>query len=309
MQTFITFAVIGVLFSISSLMAQTTQPGWQTIPEGQLILRPFPHAPYPHPSRDHGFTNAEGQFFPKKGHYDDSTIGIFIPADYHAGNVVNYVVHFHGWANNVAHVIPEYQLASQMLQSRVNAILIVPQGPKNANDSGGGKLELDPGAFAKLMSEITDFLFAEGKVHTKTIGDITLTTHSGGYKVTAAILDHGGLADHITDVCLLDSSYGNLDWFANWCAASPNHRLVSFYTQHLANANKQLRALLDQRHVPYRILKEATLKPADFDHRGVMFMPTSLAHNEVPMGKDYFRLVIQYSDFVDGSQPGPVRSR
>ena len=232
------FLAVAVL-SASALFAQASQPVWKTDQYGQLILHPFPHAPYPHESRKDGYKN-QGEVFPYTGHYDDSTVGIFIPADYHPGDVVNYVVHFHGWHQHVSNLIPYYHLEQQMEQAKVNAILIVPQGPKEAADSGGGKLELDPGAFEKLMGEITNYLVAEGKIHTTSIGHITLSTHSGGYKVTASILDHGGLASHITDVCLLDSSYGNLEWFANWCAASPNHRLISFHTQHLNDANMEV---------------------------------------------------------------------
>jgi hypothetical protein len=295
--TIIGLTLFALFFSASGLFAQSSQPVWETDSNGQLILRPFPHAPYPHESRKDGYKN--DIVFPYVGHYDDSTIGIFIPADYHPGDVVNYVVHFHGWHNHVSNVIPFYHLEQQMEQAKINAILIVPQGPKEAADSGGGKLELDPGAFEKLMNEITDFLVAEGKIHTHTIGDITLSTHSGGYKVTAAILDHGGLASHITDVCLLDSSYGNLEWFANWCAASPEHRLISFHTQHLNDANMELRGLLDKAHVPYRTIPDFKLTADSFKPRGVLIVPTLLPHDEVPMGHEYFRRVIQFSEFAE----------
>lgn len=278
-------------------MAQDSQPTWKTNQYGQLILRPFAHAPYPHESRKNGHKYND-EFFSYAGHYDDSTVGIFIPADYKPSDVVNYVVHFHGWENHVSRVVEQYQLMRQLEEAKVNAILVVPQGPKDAKDSGDGKLELDRGGFEKLMVEVTDFLADEGKIHTHTIGHITLSTHSGGYKVTAAVLDHGGLALHITDVCLLDSSYGNLDWFANWCAASPNHRLVSFHTQHLNDANMELRGELDKRHVVWRTVPDFKLKDEDFKPRGVLIVPTLLPHDEVPFGHDYFRRVIQYSDFM-----------
>jgi hypothetical protein len=269
---------------------------WETSQYGQTMLRPFPHAPYPHSSRMKGYTN-DGQVFPYKDHYDDSTVGIFIPKDYKPGDVVNYVVHFHGWHNYVANVLTHYELPRQMEQAHVNAILVVPQGPKNAADSGDGKLELDPGAFEKLMNEVTDFLYEQGKIHTRDIGKITLSTHSGGFKVVAAILDHGGLASHITDVCLLDSTYNGRDIFAKWCAASPEHRLVSFHTQHLNDANEDLRDQLDKLHVAWRTVPDFELKDKDFKSRGVLIVPTLLPHDEVPMGHDYFRRVIRYSDF------------
>src|SRR5438046_2886718 len=65
--------------------AQPTQPAWQTIVNGELILRPFPHAPYPHPSREHGF-KGRSTTYPADPHYADSTVGVFIPAGYIQGD-------------------------------------------------------------------------------------------------------------------------------------------------------------------------------------------------------------------------------
>jgi hypothetical protein len=211
---------------------------------------------------------------------------------------VNYVVHFHGHNNHVAKVLPEYKLLEHFAASKVNAILVVPQGPKDAADSGGGKLELDRNGFAKLITEVTEFLNAEGKLHTTKIGKIVLSTHSGGYKVTAAILDHGGLADHITDVLLLDSSYGSLPWFAEWVKASPSHRLVSLYTQHLAAANKELMGLLDTAGVKYQQLDEASLTDAQLASRGALFIPTKGPHDQVPV--DYFQRLLESSEIGQG---------
>ena len=265
-----------------------TKPAWQQLPEGQLILRPFENAPYPHSSRENGFKN-----FPRDPHYVDSTVGIFIPADYQPGDAVDYIVHFHGHTNHVSNVFEKYKLPQQLVAAKVNAILIVPQGPKDAADSGDGKLELDPGGFEKLINEVTDYLNVEGKIRTKQIGKIALTAHSGGYKVTAAILHHGGLADHITDAILLDASYGSLEWFADWCNADPNHRLVSLFTDHLADENQQLTALLDKAGVKHRTLDEATLTDEQLLPRGPVFMHTKGPHDQVPT--DYFGRLVKTS--------------
>jgi hypothetical protein len=275
------------LLFAGSLFAEA-QPEWQKTPEGQLILRPFQNAPYPHPSRTNGFKS-----FPADPHYIDSTVGILIPAGYREGEAVDYVVHFHGHKNHVSKVFEQYQLPRQLVSSKINAILIVPQGPKDAADSGDGKLELDPGGFENLVSEVTDYLNAQGRIHTRRVGHIVLSAHSGGYKVTAAILDHGGLADHITDALLLDASYGNLEWFANWAKARPSGRLVSLFTDHLAGENQQLMDLLDKAGVKYRKLDEPTLKDDDLIPRGPVFMHTKGPHDQVPL--DYFGRLLKTS--------------
>jgi hypothetical protein len=289
--------IVAILLCCATSRAQTSQPAWQSAFGGELILRPFQNAPYPHPSREKGFQGSH-QFYPKDPHYTDSTVAIFIPPDFKSTDAVNYVVHFHGHNNHVAKVLPQYKLLESFAGSKVNAILVVPQGPKDAADSGGGKLELDRNGFERLITEITEFLNAEHKLQTKRIGTIVLSTHSGGYKVTAAILDHGGLAEHITDVLLLDSSYGSLPWFADWVKASPSHRLVSLYTQHLADENKELRGLLDTAGVKYQQFDEATVTDAQLRSRGAMFMPVKGPHDEVPV--QYFQRLLETSALKPG---------
>jgi hypothetical protein len=272
-------------------MAQTTTPAWQKTSDGEIILRPFANAPYPHKSRETGFKGSKSTFGPE--HYTDSTVAIVIPAGYVPGDSVDFIVHFHGHMNHVSSVLPKYKLAQQLAAAKVNAILLVPQGPKDAADSGGGKLELDPGGFARFIEEVTDFLKAEGKIKTSSVGKIALTAHSGGYKVTAAILHQGGMPKRITDVILLDASYGSLEWFADWCKADPEHRLVSLFTDHLADENQEIMKLLDKAGVKYRKLHEEQLTADQLTGRGPVFMHTKGPHDQVPI--DYFGKLVATS--------------
>ena len=287
-----------VIFSLLTLFctalgAQTTAPAWRKLPQGELILRPFANAPYPHPSRAEGF-KSKRTTYPADPHYLDSTVGIFIPAGYVPGDTVDYVVHFHGHANHVSKVLEQYKLPEQLAGAKVNAILLVPQGPKDASDSGGGKLELDPGGFARHIDEVTAYLNAEGKIHTSKVGKIALSAHSGGYKVTAAILHHGGMEKNISDVLLLDASYGSLEWFADWCKADASHRLVSLFTDHLADENRQLMTLLDKAGVKYQKLDETTLSDEQLRFRGPTFMHTKGPHDQVPI--EYFGRLLSSFD-------------
>ncbi len=275
-----------------SLTAHAADPTWSKTPEGDIILRPFANAPYPHKSRENGFKGSSKTFGPE--HYTDSTVGIVIPKGYVPSDRVDYVVHFHGHMNHVANVLTKYKLPQQLVAAKVNAILIVPQGPTDAADSGGGKLELDPGAFGKLIDEVTDYLKAEGKIKTDKVGKIVLAAHSGGYKVTAAILHHGGKPKNITDVLLLDASYGSLEWFADWCKAAPaDHRLVSLFTDHLADENKLIMNQLDKAGVKYKTLEEEKLTDEQLKSRGPVFMHTKGPHDQVPV--DYFGRLVQGS--------------
>jgi hypothetical protein len=276
----------------ASASSPTSKPAWQTTESGQLIVRPFKTAPYPHASRENGF-----KAFPRDRHYTDSSVGIFIPTGFLAGDTVDFVVHFHGHKNNVSNVFEQYKLAKQLVDAHVNAILIVPQGPKDAGDSGGGKLELDPGGFERLVNEVLDFLAAEGKIKSKKVGRIAISAHSGGYKVTAAILHHGGLAPNITHVFLLDASYGSLEWFRDWIAADPKHAFVSLFTEHLADENKLLMDMLTQAKVSFSIPGESSLESGgSLKDREPLFIATQVEHDEVPVR--YFGVLLKTSSLA-----------
>lgn len=294
-------AVLGIT---ASALAERSAGTWSHTPAGDILLRSFTAAPYPHASRTNGYSSSNGTF-PKEPHYTDSTVGIVIPPGYVPGDTVDYVVHFHGWGNHVSKVLEQYNLPAQLAAAKVNAILLVPQGPKDAKDSGDGKLELDPGGFKRLIDEVTAFLLSEGKIRSDQIGKVVLTAHSGGYKVTARILHHGGLTDHISDVILLDASYGNLDDFAAFAAGHADTRIVSFHTKHLDDENKELQGLLDKAHVPYRDVSEPDLSITTVAPRGVTFVSTTLAHDDVPTKKDYFTLTVGTSALARSRQTGP----
>jgi len=281
-------------------------PGWNQSKDGQLIVRAFAAAPYPHASRENGYKTKD-KTFPRDPHYVDSAVAVFIPAGYQPGKTVDYVVHFHGHKMHLSKVLTNYDLLHQMQRAKVNAILIVPQGAKDAPDEGFGKLELDNGGLRRLLEEVTAFLQAEGKVNTSTIGKVVITAHSGGYNGAGAVLDHGGLGENITDCVLFDATYGWREQFAKWAQASPEHRLVSFYTEHLAERNKQMMGMLTKSNTAFVQLNEADLNEAELHARGAKFIETKLAHDEVVSKRNYFSLLLSTSALTRATgAPGPA---
>ena len=107
---------------------------------GQLIVTQFVSAPFPHPARAEGHTYKD-KLYPAREHYSDSTVAIFIPKGFRETGRVDFVIHFHGWNNTVAGTLGGYKLIEQLVASGKNAVLVVPEGPHNAPDSCGGKLE------------------------------------------------------------------------------------------------------------------------------------------------------------------------
>src|SRR5690349_8631144 len=159
--------------------------------QGQLILKSLASAPFPHPQRAEGHKYKD-EFYSAAEHYSDSTVAIFIPKGFRETGKVDFVVHFHGWRNHVDEVLRRYELIPQLVESGRNAVLVIPQGPWDAPDSFGGKLE-DQGGFKRFMDEVAETLRHQSTLRKKefAIGSIILSGHSGGYHVMASILDHG----------------------------------------------------------------------------------------------------------------------
>src|SRR5215469_14103254 len=143
--------------------------------QGTLLLEHLASAPFPHPQRAHGH-EYDHKLYDAAAHYSDDTVAIFIPKGFSQNGRVDFVVHCHGWKNHVEAVLRHYQLIEQLVASRRNAVLVVPQGPFDAPDSFGGKLE-DPGGFGRFMEEVSERLRQSPAVSLKafTVGNIILS--------------------------------------------------------------------------------------------------------------------------------------
>jgi hypothetical protein len=274
-----------LLFSICLLAASNSRG--ETLAEhfadsGELLVVHFSTAPFPHLQRAEGHKYKD-QFFSATEHYTNDTVGIFIPKGFHETGSIDFVVHFHGWNNNVEGVLKRYQLIEQLIASGRNTVLVVPQGPYNASDSFGGKLE-DPEGFSRFMSDAMKTLQEKSILKNKelTLGNIILSGHSGGYQVISSIVDHGGLTDHVKEVWLFDALYARTDKFLAWWDKS-HGRLIDLYTEHggTKNETEKLLATLKDRGTLLFSAKDTETSPANLRDNRILFLYTDLAHDDV----------------------------
>jgi hypothetical protein len=225
---------------------------------GETAFVPMKSAPFPHPSRDEGFKYGKTTF-PRDPHYTDSTVAFFIPRGFHRSAKANVLVYLHGWGNNVRKAITDYKLREQIAACGQNIILIFPEGPRDASDSGCGKLE-DKDGLKHLVEESLATLHAAGKINLEKLGHVLIAGHSGAYRGLACCADHGGLDAELSGVCLLDSSYGNLDMFVNWVQKHPKGQFFSIFTDHLSAQNVYLFTHMQKNgeHCTLQIDKDAT---------------------------------------------------
>ncbi len=265
-------------------------------PLGKLVVTQFVSAPFPHPARAEGRTR-NGEFFSAAEHYSDGTVAFFIPKQFRVTDKIDFVVHFHGWGNTVAGTLQQYNLVPQFCDSGKNAILMVPEGPRNAPDSFGGKLE-DTNGFRVFMAEALEKLRASGALAQTnfTLGNVILSGHSGGYHVIAGILDRGGLPENVREAWLFDALYGNTENFVAW-QKQQSGRLLSIYTERGGTKSETEKLIADYRTngVSFTALEETNSVPADLKKSKLVFMHTDLSHNEVIFRRDEFRKFLQTS--------------
>ena len=218
--------LIVIVMLISNLVS--CQPlKWEGRTGGQLAIHTSSNSMFPHPQRATGHQYHDS-LYSFEEHYNDSSVAVFIPPGFRQTSSVDLVFYFHGWGNNIHKSLEKFRLLEQFSASHKNAILIFPEGPKNAPDSFGGKLE-EPDIFRELVNEILTLLHNEHKLSSRVSGNIILAGHSGAYRVIASILDQGGLSANVTEVYLFDALYGQQEKYLDWLKQNDG-RLVNIIT-------------------------------------------------------------------------------
>ena len=269
--------------------------------QGRLVLAHLANAPFPHASRAQGY-NRSGKLYPAQEHYSDNTVALFIPKGFRPTERVDFVVHFHGWNNTVAGTLTHYRLVDQLVASGKNAVLVVPEGPVNAPDSSGGKLD-EPGGFARFMGEVLGVVAQLPEFAARgqpAIGRIILSGHSGGGEVIAEIIDHGGLQRNADEVWLFDALYHHPRAFLEWFDHG-HGRLLDLYTeQGGTKANSEmLVAKLVQRGTPVLAVEENRMIAAGVPLRPLTIIHTDLAHDDVVAKRGEFALFLRNSGLAD----------
>jgi hypothetical protein len=294
------FFLLALVLAVPSFASAAPSLEETYAPQGQLILTHFASAPFPHPARADGHTY-EKKLYSAAEHYSDNTVAIFSPKGFSPTGRVDFIVHFHGWRNTVAGTLASFHLIEQLVASGKNAVLVVPEGPHDAPDSFGGKLE-DADGFKHFMDEVVATLrdrVASGAKEIS-IGRIILSAHSGGYHVIAGIVDHGGLPKNADEIWLFDALYGQVDSYLNW-SDQTHGRLLNIYTDHggTKEESEKLEARLLARGSPLYATEETTLKPAKLEANQFVFIHTDLVHDEVMAKRNEFELFLKTSVLAD----------
>ena len=280
------FTVILLLIPFFVLSAQDLTNRYSGF--GEMIVTHLHSAPFPDTARTSGYTY-NNKFYSAEDHYMDSTVAVFVPKGYKQKSSVDLVIHFHGWFNNVDTTFGHYNLVQQFAKSGKNALLVIPEGPKNAPDSYGGKLE-QKGGFKRFVNELIDTLFSRKIILTEKIGRIIISGHSGGYRVMSFILMRGGLTSHIKEVYLFDALYAEQEKFVYWFDQYEG-KLIDIYTTSGGTKENSEKIIDDLNgwEIPYVSFEnEQSVTPFALANNRLIFIYTDLQHNDVLSARNEF---------------------
>lgn len=251
--------------------------------ESKILNTHSRYAPFPDSARTKGH-DYNGQHFNFENHYNDSSVKVYVPERFQPNKPIELVVWFHGWNNNIDSADAFFRLSEQFEASGRNALLIFPEGPKNAPDSYGGKFER-PEMFAlfinDLLKQLEKYKVIPKKQHIS-IKDcsISLAGHSGAYRIIAKTIQY----NKIDEVILFDAMYGSNDAYLRWISENEQHRFIHIYTKEggtFDNSNLIMKQLKDSLHVNLISIKENQLKPALLQSTNCLFIYSDKEHNEV----------------------------
>lgn len=266
---------------------------WTEIARGQLTIQSSSHSPFPHLLRAAGHVYNDS-LYSFEEHYNDSSVAIFISDHFIPTQTVNLVFYFHGWGNSIQESLDKFELLQQFSESKINAVFVFPEGPRNAPDSFGGKLE-EAGEFKALVEDVLLFLVEEKKVTSTQPGSIILSGHSGAYRVISFILNRGGLSHNISEVYLFDALYGQVENYTHWLETNEG-RFINFVTPDGGtNWNSQdLLSDFEDWGVPFQKFEKNVVTEEELKAEKIVTIFTTLGHSEVI--NPFFSLALQSSD-------------
>jgi hypothetical protein len=243
--------------------------------------------------------------------YNDDTVIVFVPSlfRYAEDEGVAVLVHFHGHNGTAERALLAHALREQLVDSRQNAILVVPQLAVLAADSACGKLE-SPGGLARLLA---DAVGAASRLGGTTLGDsafparaklgdVCLSAHSGGYHAAACSLRGGGV--DVRETYLFDSLYAEASVFRDWviarrdAPAARRHKLVSYFAAGAPTEALNLALAAELRKAGVLVAgeeREGELSRHDLSHSGAVFVRTGVAHSYVTWETNALRDVLYAS--------------
>lgn len=243
--------------------------------------------------------------------YGDDSVIVFVPDSYRfrPEEGISSLVHFHGHNSSAERAIVAHALREQLVDSRQNAVLIVPQLAMLAADSSCGRLQM-PHGFSRLLrsalsttARLARTTLLDARLPERAeLGRICVSAHSGGYHAAACSLRDNGV--NVSETYLFDALYGEREVFRDWVLArrgdpaTSRHKLVSYFTPGATTEaiNRGLCAELERGGVLVaEETREGELSRRELSHADAVFVRTGVGHSAVTWETNALRDVLYAS--------------
>lgn len=218
--------------------------------------------------------------------FNDNSAIIFVPKHFNKNKPWHYFLWFHGWNNNIYSTLEQFKLKEQLNASGINAILVMPEAAKNAQDSYCGKWE-QANYFNRFMQDVNDKLVSENIINANTNGDLIIAGHSGASRVLVQIITYSNLP--IKSIFLFDAISGNEDKIASYLQNHTNCSLINLYTnkQNTNASSKRLQQIIQKNGLAFVQKEDTQFAENDMRQTRILLMHTLLSHNDVATSNDY----------------------
>ncbi len=248
--------------------------------QGRTLVMEFESAPFPYDGKNpitgkpffdvffdgrFGKRGARGHVYWENESYTDSRVLLSIPKGFDIRKPAVMVVFFHGHGAKIDRDVRDrQQVAAQITRSDANAVVVAPQFAVDAADSSPGAF-WDPGFFDEFLSEAGEqFALMLGQPKTaRTFFKMPLifVSYSGGFVPTAWALRLGTFKDRLRGIVMMDSLYGELEYFESWIMKYRRGFFISGYLGSTRARNLQLQRQLADQGIPIQKSLDGDIKP------------------------------------------------
>lgn len=218
--------------------------------------------------------------------YNDNSSIIFIPKGFKKDKPVHFFLWFHGWNNNIESTLEQFKLDDQLYASGINAILVMPEGAKNAQDSYCGQWEKQ-GPFNKYIEELQQKLQASNIINANTKPDLIIAGHSGAAIVLVKLLQYS--TTPIKAALFFDACSAQTDKIATFYKNNPTAKLINLYTNKSSfySNSQQLNSQLAKQGIGVTQKEDTQFTGTELKSNRILSMHTQLSHNDVATSYHY----------------------
>ena len=184
-------------------------------------------------------------------------IAIVIPAEFKAEEKLAVILNIHGDNrpnNSIRWYLKQFQFQKLLSASGRNAIMFIPLSFSDVYSptSDFQNCLANNRCLVNVMSKLLKISKDSSLSNSAELKSLILTSHSGGYRTVARIIDNKSFADQLKEIYLFDSTYGQYDAYISF-ANNPDNRLWSAFKFKgtLDRKTSCIMRLFDNAQIPY----------------------------------------------------------